>query len=1022
MIDRSTFDRLDEAIDEFEASWSCDAKASSIESLLERHGLASDQSAIAELIRIDIELRYESGQPLELTQYLDRFEILHDRPDCIAGIAFEDYRARSALGYAISHARWKDLPGVRRESWYQDLAKASRRRQTQERIAELRSDPSEDAGFQVELAAVGFQLVQPIGSGAFSHVFLANQLELADRFVVLKIVNETLAEPERMATLQHTNIVPIYSSHRVLSRTVICMPYAGSVTLADFLNGRPGVAERSGESLIGTVEARIEDTKVMVNDASTHEAKLDAPSRIPAADDHAVLRPLERFKRLDCDALAVSIFSRLAAALSHAHVRGLLHNDLKPSNVLIRNDGEPALLDFNLAQSMGQPSPRRVGGTLPYMSPEMLRALLGAPEQTEPTSDLYSLGVMLFEFTTGRLPYPAAKSIAEIDLAPALAARQESPAWSPDDSVSPGLRAIINHCLQFEPEHRYQTADQLQADLLREQDHRSIIHADEPLRWKLKKWNRRHPRFVSASVVATLLLALLIPIATGLLHSTREVQRLDAQQRWTNFSQGSSDYLAAMMADPGRHEPRQVDRGFQLIEEFGVSDVDQAARMLDALSEDRASQAEEGLFIHVVHLGILEHARLWEQKETKSLDGDSVRRFKRLVELASFLDKEQDSKARMHLQAQFARLQGDAERHVALESDADSASMESDVETYLEAVRLLSVGDYRTSSELLESLADRGTVPSALRWTMLGRSQFQEDRFDQAKLSFTQSIERAPLSPALRVLRGRCHQKLGQRFAAEQDFRRATELSPKRAAPWYYLGYIQRSKGEYKASLQSFQKAAELAPDRIHLALQVGRAFQLLEQDADAERWMQKAFTMKCADSENYYHRALARLKRKQYDLATEDLSAATRLSPDSAHLLLELAWAQATHLHRYDEAIENYKMILEVRPYDENTLISLALAYLRQGKISLALGYTQEAMEEPNSPRTIYQAACVHAVVGRSSNRLRATTLLAESIRNGYHANAIDTDEDLDSIRDTDEFRAIKKFLDTSNQRKRRL
>ena len=66
-------------------------------------------------------------------------------------------------------------------------------------------------------------MVQKIGEGAFSCVYLANQVELADRFVVLKIVSEPLAEPEYMALLQHTNIVPIYSFHCILSRSVICM-------------------------------------------------------------------------------------------------------------------------------------------------------------------------------------------------------------------------------------------------------------------------------------------------------------------------------------------------------------------------------------------------------------------------------------------------------------------------------------------------------------------------------------------------------------------------------------------------------------------------------------------------------------------------------------------------------------------------------------------------------------------------------------------------------------------------------
>ena len=95
-------------------------------------------------------------------------------------------------------------------------------------------------------------------------------------------------------------------------------------------------------------------------------------------------------------------------------------NDLKPSNVLIRNDGEPALLDFNLSQSLDRTRSGYAGGTLPYMSPETYRAMMGQEVQPRATSDLYGLGVMLFEFVTGRQPYPTPKSIAPIDIAPAI--------------------------------------------------------------------------------------------------------------------------------------------------------------------------------------------------------------------------------------------------------------------------------------------------------------------------------------------------------------------------------------------------------------------------------------------------------------------------------------------------------------------------------------------------------------------------------------------------------------------------
>src|SRR5437763_3618638 len=89
----------------------------------------------------------------------------------------------------------------------------------------------------------------------------------------------------------------------------------------------------------------------------------------------------------------------LAAGLAHAHEHGILHRDLKPANVLLTDDGQPMLLDFNLAQDTKQASgasAASVGGTLPYMAPEHLEAFRGADRAVDARSDVYGLGVILY--------------------------------------------------------------------------------------------------------------------------------------------------------------------------------------------------------------------------------------------------------------------------------------------------------------------------------------------------------------------------------------------------------------------------------------------------------------------------------------------------------------------------------------------------------------------------------------------------------------------------------------------------
>src|SRR5439155_9925527 len=104
------------------------------------------------------------------------------------------------------------------------------------------------------------------------------------------------------------------------------------------------------------------------------------------------------------------IVGRLAEGLAHAHDRGILHRDLKPANVLLTDDGQPMLLDFNLSEDCklrGHAAAARVGGTLPYMSPEQLAAFSDRGRVVDARSDLYSLGLILYELLAGRSPFPA---------------------------------------------------------------------------------------------------------------------------------------------------------------------------------------------------------------------------------------------------------------------------------------------------------------------------------------------------------------------------------------------------------------------------------------------------------------------------------------------------------------------------------------------------------------------------------------------------------------------------------------
>ena len=168
---------------------------------------------------------------------------------------------------------------------------------------------------------------------------------------------------------------------------------------------------------------------------------------------------LQEEGRLDLDR-ALPIIRQIASALAEAHRRGVVHRDLKPANILIDPQGEAYVTDFGIARSLSGPALTRTGevlGTPDYLSPEQARG-----EKVDGRSDLYSLGLMLVEMLSGKLPFPGG-TLFEV-LAQRMSAQVPNLVELGID-VPPAYAAILERCTSPDPEQRYADADELLADL-----------------------------------------------------------------------------------------------------------------------------------------------------------------------------------------------------------------------------------------------------------------------------------------------------------------------------------------------------------------------------------------------------------------------------------------------------------------------------------------------------------------------------------------------------------------------------
>ena len=196
----------------------------------------------------------------------------------------------------------------------------------------------------------------------------------------------------------------------------------------------------------------------------------------------------------------LELFIKICDAVAHGHSRGFLHRDLKPSNILVGSDGVPKLIDYGVARSMATEAPilteaGQLMGTLQYMSPEQLKF---SDRFLDTASDVYSLGIILYELVTGRLPY----DVAELPIAEATRIIQEHRPMRAS-ATNPGLKGdletIVEKALEKQASRRYRTVQALAIDLDRFMKSLPILARPPSLVYQSRLFLRRHPVVTATS-------------------------------------------------------------------------------------------------------------------------------------------------------------------------------------------------------------------------------------------------------------------------------------------------------------------------------------------------------------------------------------------------------------------------------------------------------------------------------------------------------------------------------------------
>jgi tetratricopeptide (TPR) repeat protein len=410
------------------------------------------------VLRVDQRRRLLSGQRVEVAGYLREFPSLGDDAEAVFELVYNELLIREELGerpdpreYAEAFPHLADRLRLQLE-----VHKAL----SSDELGGFAWPPPHGAPSPMDPRVPGYEILGEIGRGGMGVVFRARQLK-PRRLVALKMIldgrfaseQDLLRfqnEAEVIAALEHPNIVPILEVGQHEGLHYFSMPLLTGGSLA---------------------------------------AAQPRPS-----DDPRV---------------AVRLVAEVAAAVHHAHERGILHRDLKPANILLDDEGRPHITDFGLAKRVldgrGLTESGAIMGSPGYMSPEQAS---GNPASVTTSSDNYGLGAILYALLTGQAPFEGS-SVHE-----AIARLQEEPP-APPSKLNPAIPRPLDQiclmCLEKDPALRYPTAKALGADLQRWLAGEPVVAQPEPLTERTRRWMRRRRTAVTAAAVA--MLAALVGLA-----------------------------------------------------------------------------------------------------------------------------------------------------------------------------------------------------------------------------------------------------------------------------------------------------------------------------------------------------------------------------------------------------------------------------------------------------------------------------------------------------------------------------
>jgi len=850
---------------------------------------------------------------------------------------------------------------------------------------DAQDDPTQSfTALTVGTAVAHYRIISRIGAGGMGEVYLAEDTEL-NRKVALKFLPFHMSasqecrtrfkrEAQAAAALDHENIATVYEVSEFSGRPFFSMQYVEGRSLREVIKARPLSLEE-----------------------------------------------------------AVSLSVQICEGLSEAHRCGITHRDIKPSNVVVDSHGRPRLVDFGLAIVKGAQRITKTGtalGTVGYLAPEIVR---GEPADTR--SDIFSVGVLLYELVTGCQPFLKDSEAATLH---AIAYDSPEPVALLREGVPEELQRIVDRALDKNRDTRYGSIDDLLNDL--RVLHYAVVGGERlpvarPLRHRRARSNAR--------LVGSFTVAVLVVLALFLVPGSRQTIR-----EWFGAGRVPNERHLAVLpfADLGGGDLGQIfcdglietlSSKLTQLEHFHGSLLVVPASEVRQRGVASAGQARAAFGVNLAVSGSIQQLGQAVRVTLNLIDAESERQLRAsvvdhvltdltalqdstVVIVANMLEVQLRPEEERVLQAGRTNSPGAYDLYVRGQGYLQHAEKLANVDTAIEffqqaldrdpdyVLALAGLGEayWRKYSVETDPRYEELAVYSSRRalalddqiapvyvtlgliYTGTGRYQEAADVFNQAlSLDSTSRAAFAGLAEAL--------ESMGRLDAAEEVYRKAIAVRPDHWPGYTNLGLFYVTYGRYDEALEQLDRAVALGQDGYVVWNDLGGLyFAVGEIDRAQEMWERSVRiepnygALSNLGILHFMNDRFA-LAAQKYEMALELNNRDYRIWLNLASVLKRVPGEDTRSGEAYSRGIELAEVQRQINPSDPGLLAQLADAYASIGDDDRAISRIDEALElDPNNVETMVTGGCVFEQIG---HRDRALSLIANALKCGFPRNQIE-------------------------------